>query len=129
MVTASHNENGWTGIKMGYERPVTFGPAEMAELRDIVLGGQFSFRRGGSCTFVPGFAERYIADLTTRQPFTRKLKVVVACGNGTAGAFAPEILKRLGAEIVPLHVELDHSFPNYNPNPETYTCSTTSPRQ
>ncbi len=47
-----------------------------------------------------------------------KLKVVVACGNGTAGAFAPEILSRLGAEVVPLHTKLDHSFPNYNPNPE-----------
>ena len=37
MVTASHNENGWTGVKMGCERPLTFGPDEMAQLRDIVL--------------------------------------------------------------------------------------------
>ena len=39
MVTASHNPNGWTGVKMGFERPLTHGPDEMAELRDIVLGG------------------------------------------------------------------------------------------
>ena len=38
MVTASHNENGWTGVKMGAARPVTFGPEEMARLRDIVIG-------------------------------------------------------------------------------------------
>ncbi|MEM6745762.1 MAG: phosphomannomutase/phosphoglucomutase, partial [Pseudomonadota bacterium] len=39
MVTASHNPNGWTGVKMGMERPLTHGPDEMARLRDIVLNG------------------------------------------------------------------------------------------
>src|SRR5476651_1470824 len=39
MVTASHNDNGWTGVKMGARRPVTFGPEEMGRLRDIVIGG------------------------------------------------------------------------------------------
>jgi phosphomannomutase/phosphoglucomutase len=49
---------------------------------------------------------------------SRPLKVVCATGNGTAGAFAPEVLRRIGAEIVPLHTELDYNFPAYNPNPE-----------
>ncbi|TGV62056.1 phosphomannomutase/phosphoglucomutase, partial [Mesorhizobium sp. M00.F.Ca.ET.158.01.1.1] len=49
---------------------------------------------------------------------TRKLKVVAACGNGTAGAFAPEALRRIGCEVIPLDAELDHTFPRYNPNPE-----------
>jgi len=44
MVTASHNENGWTGVKMGRQRPLTFGPHEMGRLRDIVLSGKFSAR-------------------------------------------------------------------------------------
>jgi phosphomannomutase/phosphoglucomutase len=43
---------------------------------------------------------------------------VAACGNGTAGAFAPQILEKLGVEVVPLDTELDFTFPNYNPNPE-----------
>ena len=51
MVTASHNENGWTGVKMGAERPVTFGPDEMARLRDIVLSGGYKPRRGGAYRF------------------------------------------------------------------------------
>ena len=46
MVTASHNDNGWTGVKMGAARPVTFGPEEMGRLRDIVLGGDFRYARG-----------------------------------------------------------------------------------
>ena len=46
------------------------------------------------------------------------MKVVVACGNGTASAFAPRVLADLGIEVVPLDTELDHRFPRYNPNPE-----------
>jgi len=118
MVTASHNENGWTGVKMGMDRPLTFGPDEMGELRDIVLGGDFETRQGGAYEFVQGFAERYIADLADRPQLKRKLKVVAACGNGTAGAFAPEVLRRIGCEVIPLDAELDFNFPRYNPNPE-----------
>ena len=118
MVTASHNDNGWTGIKMGAQRPVTFGPDEMGQLRDIVLAGDFELVGGGSYRFVPDFPEIYIKDLTDRPKIARKLKVIAACGNGTAGAFAPRILEALGCEVVPLDAELDHSFPRYNPNPE-----------
>ncbi|WP_100963880.1 phosphomannomutase/phosphoglucomutase [Bosea sp. FBZP-16] len=118
MVTASHNDNGWTGIKMGAQRPVTFGPDEMGQLRDIVLAGDFDLPGGGSYQFVPDFPARYIADLTNRPKITRKLKVIAACGNGTAGAFAPQILEALGCEVIPMDAELDHTFPRYNPNPE-----------
>ncbi len=118
MVTASHNENGWTGVKMGTDRPLTFGPDEMTRLKEIVLGGTYMLRDGGRYDFIENFRDRYIADLTDRPKLTRKLKVVVACGNGTAGAFAPQVLERIGCEIVPLDTDLDFNFPNYNPNPE-----------
>ncbi|MBO6541781.1 MAG: phosphomannomutase/phosphoglucomutase [Alphaproteobacteria bacterium] len=118
MVTASHNENGWTGVKMGAARPLTFGPDEMSALREIVLEGKFEARAGGSYTFVPDMRARYIADLTDRPKLQRKLKVVAACGNGTAGVFAPAVLEGIGAEVIPLDCELDHTFPRYNPNPE-----------
>jgi phosphomannomutase/phosphoglucomutase len=118
MVTASHNDNGWTGVKMGVNRPLTFGPDEMTRLKDIVLGAQFKLAGGGSYAFVENFPARYIADLTKRPKLKRKLKVVCACGNGTAGAFAPKVLEAIGCEVVPLDCELDHTFPNYNPNTE-----------
>ncbi|WP_342237090.1 phosphomannomutase/phosphoglucomutase [Inquilinus sp. OTU3971] len=118
MVTASHNDNGWTGVKMGCSRPVTFGPEEMGRLRDIVLSGAFEPRNGGSYRFVEGFAEQYVRELTEGRRIERKLRVVAACGNGTAGAFAPRVLEAIGLEVIPLDVELDHTFPNYNPNPE-----------
>ncbi len=118
MVTASHNDNGWTGVKMGIERPLTFGPDEMGRLKDIVLSAAFKLKDGGGYRFVENFPETYIKDLTDRPKLKRPIKVVAACGNGTAGAFAPRILSALGAEVVPLDCELDHTFPRYNPNPE-----------
>ncbi len=119
MVTASHNENGWTGVKMGAQRPLTFGPDEMGRLRDIVLGGAFVERDGGKLIRVEGEAERFIADVAKRAQITRPLKVIAACGNGTAGAFAVDALQRMGvSDVVGMDVELDYTFPKYNPNPE-----------
>lgn len=119
MVTASHNSNGWTGVKMGIEAPLTFGPDEMARLKDIVLKGEAKPKAGGSYRFVDGVREAYIEDLTKGIKLSRPVRVVAACGNGTAGAFAEEVLKRIGADVVPVECDLDWSFPNYNPNPES----------
>jgi phosphomannomutase/phosphoglucomutase len=118
MVTASHNDNGWTGIKMGLARPLTFGPDDMSELKEIVLSGSYSAPGSGRYIFVPDLAERYHKALTSRPKLKRRLKVVCACGNGTAGAFAPQVLEAIGCEVVPLDCTLDHTFPRYNPNPE-----------
>jgi phosphomannomutase/phosphoglucomutase len=63
----------------------------MTRLKEIVLESRFALNGGGSYVFVPNFPDRYIADLTKRPKLQRRLKVVCACGNGTAGAFAPRI--------------------------------------
>jgi len=118
MVTASHNPNGWTGVKMGFERPLTHGPDEMSELRDIVLNGEGQPRPGGSYEFVHGVREAYLDDLVGDFKLTRPLKVVCATGNGTASAFAPDLFRRMGVEVVESHNRLDYTFPHYNPNPE-----------
>ena len=102
MVTASHNENGWTGVKMGANRPLTFGPDEIGRLKEIVLGNHCVERHGGKVTHVPGMAERYIKDCASRVQLKRPLKVVAACGNGTAGAFAPQALRAMGESARPM---------------------------
>lgn len=119
MVTASHNENGWTGVKMGAQKPLTFGPDEMGKLKDIVLGAKFVEREGGKLIRVEGQAERYIANVATRAKVSRPLKVLAACGNGTAGAFAVDALQRMGvSDVIGMDTDLDYTFPKYNPNPE-----------
>ena len=118
MVTASHNENGWTGVKMGAARPLTFGPDQMSALKAITLSGRGVARPGGRYQAVDGIRALYIDDVTKGKKLSRPIKVVAACGNGTAGAFVPEALRRVGVDLIPMDVELDHSFPRYNPNPE-----------
>ena len=118
MVTASHNENGWTGVKMGMDRPKTFGPKEMSRLKEIVLGRSFDLQGGGSYHAVENLKAPYLDDVTKCGTLKRKLKVVAACGNGTAGVYAPDALRRLGCEVIEMDCELDYTFPTYNPNPE-----------
>jgi phosphomannomutase / phosphoglucomutase len=118
MVTASHNPNGWTGVKMGFEAPLTHGPDDMARLRAIVLGGEGVQRPGGAYERVEGVRDAYLADLAGSFRVSRPLRVLCATGNGTAGQFAPALLERIGVEVIPRHTRLDYTFPNYNPNPE-----------
>jgi phosphomannomutase/phosphoglucomutase len=118
MVTASHNENGWTGVKMGAQRPLTFGPDEIGAIKTIVLEGLGRERPGGSYVAVPDMRESYLVAVTKGHKLSRPIKVIAACGNGTAGAFAPEALRRIGAEVIGMDTELDYTFPKYNPNPE-----------
>ena len=120
MVTASHNENGWTGVKMGCQAPLTFGPDEMTRLKEIVMTGTGVARPGGTLELVKGVQERYLADVASKAQLKRKLKVVCACGNGTAGAFAPQALRAMGAEVIEMDCDLDANFPKYNPNPEDH---------
>ena len=117
MVTASHNENGWTGVKMGIKKGLTHAPEEMNELKDITLNKRFIEGKGASKN-IENFKKIYVENLIKNNKIKKKIKAVVACGNGTAGIFAPEILKGIGCDVVELDCKLDWSFPKYNPNPE-----------
>ena len=117
MVTASHNENGWTGVKMGIKKGLTHAPEEMKELKDITLNKKF-IKGTGNEKNISDFQKIYKNDLIKKNKIKKKIKAVVACGNGTAGIFAPEILKGIGCEVIELDCKLDWNFPKYNPNPE-----------
>ncbi|MDB9718366.1 phosphomannomutase/phosphoglucomutase [Candidatus Pelagibacter sp.] len=117
MVTASHNENGWTGVKMGIKKGLTHAPEEMKELKEITLNENF-IKGEGSAKQIEGFQQIYKNDLIDKNKIKKKIKAVVACGNGTAGIFAPEILRGIGCEVIELDCDLDWTFPKYNPNPE-----------
>ena len=117
MVTASHNENGWTGVKMGIEKGLTHAPEEMKELKDIVINQKF-IKKKGKYKKIENFSQIYKNNLIKNNKINKKIKAVVACGNGTAGIFAPEIIRGIGCEVIEMDCDLDFSFPKYNPNPE-----------
>ncbi len=117
MVTASHNENGWTGVKMGIKKGLTHAPEEMKELKEITLKRKFISGQGNEKQ-IENFQQVYKEDLIKNNKIKKKIKAVVACGNGTAGIFAPDILRGIGCEVIELDCNLDWTFPKYNPNPE-----------
>ena len=117
MVTASHNENGWTGVKMGIKKGLTHAPEEMKELKEITLSKKF-IKGEGNEKEIKNFDKIYKNDLINKNKIRKKIKAVVACGNGTAGVFAPDILRGIGCDVVELDCNLDWNFPKYNPNPE-----------
>ena len=117
MVTASHNENGWTGVKMGIKKGLTHAPEEMKELKNITLKENF-INGEGKEKKIKNFQEIYKKDLINNNIIKKKIRAVVACGNGTAGIFAPDILRGIGCDVIELDCNLDWTFPKYNPNPE-----------
>ncbi|MFC1683095.1 phosphomannomutase/phosphoglucomutase [Candidatus Zixiibacteriota bacterium] len=117
MITASHNENGWTGVKLSHGLSKTFEPAQVKQFRAIVEGGEF--REGdGRYQTVRNIREKYIEDLVGGVRIKRPLKVVINTGNGTSGLITPEAFRQAGFEVVEVHTEMDWNFPHYNPNPE-----------
>jgi phosphomannomutase/phosphoglucomutase len=117
MITASHNENGWTGVKLAQGLSKTFEPEQIKEFREIVESGRY--RQGaGKYRRIEGIRQAYIDDLASRASVQRPLKVVINTGNGTAGLFSPEAFRRAGFQVVEVNTGLDWDFPNYNPNPE-----------
>ncbi len=117
MVTASHNENGWTGVKMGIKKGLTHAPEEMKELKEITLNQNFIINEGNEKK-IKNYQDIYKENLIKKNKIKKKIRAVVACGNGTAGIFAPDILKKIGCDVIELDCNLDWTFPKYNPNPE-----------
>ncbi len=117
MITASHNENGWTGIKIAKGLSSTLGPEEIIAFRKIVESGDYESGKGGY-TSVEDVYDAYKKDALKDGPLNKKLKVVIAAGNGTAGRFVPPVLRELGCEVIELDCTPDWDFKRYNPNPE-----------
>ena len=117
IVTASHNENGWTGLKIADGYSSTLGPEGIAEYRQIIESGDY-ITGSGNYESRDELFDAYRDELLSFGKIRHPLKVVIATGNGTAGRFAPEILRGLGCEVVELGTNPDWTFPMFNPNPE-----------
>ena len=113
-VTGSHNPPDYNGLKM-VVAGTTLALDAIQQLRARAGSGDLkhgSGRRSGA-DVKAAYIERIVSDVRLARP----LKIVMDCGNGVAGAVAPELFARLGCEIVPLFCEVDGSFPNHHPDP------------
>ena len=115
MLTASHNPQGWSGLKLATDFVTTCGPDDVARLRTLAEDGPLASGRGTVRTV--DLREAYVGDLASRVRPARRLRVVLDCGSGTASLFAPEAFRRAGFDVVPLYCDPDPTFPHHFPNP------------
>lgn len=114
MVTGSHNPPDYNGFK------IVLGGETLAEGAIQNLYARISesrFAKGNGGLQVMDIKRDYLERITNDIQIEKKLKVVVDCGNGIAGAIAPTVLEGIGCEVVPLYCEVDGAFPNHHPDP------------
>ena len=115
-VTGSHNPPDYNGLKMVLGGQTLFGELIQALRQRIIDGNLVTAAVPGKLTqadVVPAYVDKIIGDVKLSRP----MKIVMDCGNGVAGAVAPELFKRLGCELVELFCEVDGNFPNHHPDP------------
>ncbi len=115
-VTGSHNPPDYNGLKMVLGGQTLFGELIQGLRQRIIDGNLVNAAVPGKLTqadVVPAYIEKIIGDVKLSRP----MKIVMDCGNGVAGAVAPELFKRLGCELVELFCEVDGNFPNHHPDP------------
>ena len=118
VVTGSHNPPDYNGLKMVVAGDAIYGDAILA-LRDAIAAGTLSevpaAQRGGYRT--EDLGQRYLDRITGDVKLARPMKIAIDCGNGVAGALAPQLYRALGCEVVELFCEVDGTFPNHHPDP------------
>ena len=113
-ITGSHNPPNYNGFKMVVDG-TTLSAESIQSLKQRILTDDFSQGSGGYSqqTVIPDYSQTIIDDIKLQ----RSMKIVIDCGNGVAGATAPEIFKGIGCEVIELFSEVDGTFPNHHPDP------------
>jgi phosphomannomutase/phosphoglucomutase len=114
MVTGSHNPPDYNGMKIVVAGETLSGEA-IQELRKRIEAGELATGSGtySQVDVAQAYFERIVADVKLARP----MRIVVDCGNGVAGAFAPQLYRRLGCHVRELYCEVDGNFPNHHPDP------------
>lgn len=114
MLTGSHNPSNYNGIKMVLGGETLSGDV-IQSLRQRILNNELTLGEGSYVNeqVLDKYIERIVSDITLK----RKMKIVIDCGNGVAGAVAPKLFTQLGCDVTPLFCEVDGNFPNHHPDP------------
>jgi phosphomannomutase/phosphoglucomutase len=116
MVTGSHNPPEYNGLKMMVAGDTLSGDS-IQELLKITQSGNFVTPAKAGARSTADIREPYLTRITSDVKLARKMTVAVDCGNGSPGAIAPELYRRMGCEVVELFCEVDGNFPNHHPDP------------
>jgi phosphomannomutase/phosphoglucomutase len=113
-VTGSHNPPDYNGLKMVLGGQTLFGPL-IQDLKQRIEDGRLAEGQGKlrHADVREAYLKRIVGDVKLARP----MKIVVDCGNGVAGGFAPELFRRMGCEVIELFCEVDGNFPNHHPDP------------
>ena len=114
MITGSHNPKNYNGFKI----VINDSPVSGTEILHLISNKKKHSKDSGSEIFKANLMDEYIAEVisqTTQN--SKKIKVVVDCGNGSAGKIGPKLMRALGYEVVELFCEIDGNFPNHHPDP------------
>ena len=114
MVTGSHNPPDYNGLKMVLGG-VTLALDDIQRLRARIEANDFA-KGSGNCTTADVRAA-YLARIESDVRLARPMHIVIDCGNGVAGASAPELFRRLGCTVTELYCKVDGNFPNHHPDP------------
>jgi phosphomannomutase / phosphoglucomutase len=114
MVTGSHNPPDYNGLKIVLGG-TTLAGEDIQALRARIESGDLQEGAGKYST--ADVREAYLLRVTTGVKLARRMKIAIDCGNGVAGATAPELFRRLGCDVTALYAEVDGSFPNHHPDP------------
>ncbi|MCF8208723.1 MAG: phosphomannomutase/phosphoglucomutase [Rhodoferax sp.] len=114
-VTGSHNPKDYNGFKMVMAGRAIYGD-DIQAIRRMMEQETWVPQGGGSVRQVD-VTEAYRARIVSDIRLARPLKVVVDCGNGIAGATAPDIFRAIGCDVIELFSEVDGNFPNHHPDP------------
>ena len=114
MITGSHNPKNYNGFKI----VINDLPVSGTEMLDLISNKITHSKDSGSETFKEGLMDEYVAEVISQaSKSSKKIKVVVDCGNGSAGKIGPKLMRALGYEVVELFCEIDGNFPNHHPDP------------
>tara|TARA_B100000965_G_scaffold141738_1_gene118023 strand:- start:181 stop:1554 length:1374 start_codon:yes stop_codon:yes gene_type:complete len=114
MITGSHNPKNYNGLKI----VINDSPISGLEILKLLSDEPIRKRNTGKEIFKKNLMDEYIKEVlsqTSEKP--KEIKVVLDCGNGSAGEIAPKLMRSLGYEVIELYCEIDGNFPNHHPDP------------